>query len=267
MPNWVRNKIMVGRPSTISIIKEKYCFVDEDTNELKFDFNKLIPMPDEMNIEFSSRSDHALMLYMTRICPEVDYYGKKEDKVTKKKFNELNDELGKHMMVNTNLVCSKDELKDLLTKYKDDEDFLLDLGKKEVNNVMNYGCLNWYEWAIKNWGTKWNSTNLDIDVDGKCMTFDTAWDPATPVFVELTKQMPEVKFAMLYSDEEIGCHVGYMLAHGGNVDFEGSFPDQTMDAYKLALDVWDLRDEYEIDEEKGTCTRLDDIKRSEIEMD
>lgn len=57
--------------------------------------------------------------------------------------------------------------------------------------------------------------------------------------------------AFLYSDEEIGSRVGYALLTNGHVDFEGNFPDQSKDAYKLAFDLWGCADEYLWDEKKG----------------
>lgn len=42
------------------------------------------------------------------------------------------------------------------TKY-DTPDDILKLGKTAVTNFINYGSTGWYDWAIENWGTKWNS--------------------------------------------------------------------------------------------------------------
>ena len=45
---------------------------------------------------------------------------------------------------------------------------------------------DWYEWNVKNWGTKWGAKELFFKVsdDRKkvTITFDTAWSPHTPVF-------------------------------------------------------------------------------------
>ena len=37
----------------------------------------------------------------------------------------------------------------------------------------------------------------------------------------------------------------------GHIAFEGNFPDQSKDAYKLAFDLWGCADEYLWDEKKG----------------
>ena len=267
MPNWVRNKIMVGRPDIIERLKAKYCSRDEETRELEFDFNKVIPMPKELMVEFSSKSDHALSLYLTRICPTADYYGSKADKVTKKEWDAINRKIQMHMIAKHSLLIEKEKLNQALDRYKGEEDSLLALGKRQVDNIMKHDALNWYEWSVRNWGTKWNSCNLSVDTSGKAISFDTAWDPAIPVFLEISRQNPDIKFAMLFSDECIGSHVGYLLAHQGEIDYEGSFPDQSLDAYRLAMDVWDCKDEYEIDEREGTCVRIDEKRPSkQVEM-
>ncbi len=266
MPNWVRNKILVGRKSTIDMIKEKYCTWNEDAHALEFDFDKVKKMPEDLMIEFSSKSDRGLCLYLTRICPDVDYYGSKEEKVTKERFDEISNSLKGHMLMDKELVYNRKQVEDTLEKYQNEEKNILRLGKRQIENVRNYNAINWYEWAVNNWGTKWNSSNLEIQESGRSMTFDTAWDPPIPVLVELSKKIPQAKFAMLYSDEEIGCHTGYILVQNGRIDYQGTFLDQSVDAYKLALDVWDCKDEYVINEEKETCTRLDEMKRSAYQM-
>lgn len=47
-----------------------------------------------------------------------------------------------------------------------------------------YGASNWYDWAVKNWGTKWDTHIDDYTVgdDGTTavINFNTAWSP--PIF-------------------------------------------------------------------------------------
>jgi hypothetical protein len=49
-----------------------------------------------------------------------------------------------------------------------------------------------YQWCNKNWGTKWNAYQVvRRDYGGVCLTFQTAWSPATLVVVALHKLFPE----------------------------------------------------------------------------
>lgn len=268
MPNWVKNKIIVGNKRTIEELIDKYCVSEhtEEGNRYNFDFNKVIKMPKELEIEFSTKSDNALSMYMTYINPNVDYFGDPKDKISSKEWKKLNDMLGKHMVVNKNFSLGEEAINTLNEKYEDELEDLLALGKQEVSNLQKYNAVNWYEWSINNWGTKWNSSAFDIGDDGKSLTFETAWDPAIPVFMEITRQNPNYKFVMLYADEEIGCHTGYILAKDGIIDYKGGFREFSTDAYKLAMDLWDCGDSYKYDAEKDTYVTIEEYKEKSFDM-
>ena len=59
-----------------------------------------------------------------------------------------------------------------------------------------YGENNWYDWSIKNWGTKWNS--IDAELDGYEIQFLTAWSPCVPVIATLAKLFPTLRFTYRY---------------------------------------------------------------------
>jgi hypothetical protein len=64
--------------------------------------------------------------------------------------------------------------------------------------------LNWYEWRIENWGTKWNASDSQIGEvkdDQLQVWFNTAWAPAIPVTTELSKQYPNVRIEHKYIEE------------------------------------------------------------------
>ena len=71
-------------------------------------------------------------------------------------------------------------------------------------------------------------------------------------YLNVYKQNPDIKFGFLYSDEAIGSHVGYLLLKAGHIDFEGTFEDYTVDAYKLAFDLWGCEEDYEYSEKLET---------------
>lgn len=57
---------------------------------------------------------------------------------------------------------------------------------------------NWYDWSIKNWGTKWNS--IDPEADGNDIRFYTAWSPCEPVIAALAKKFPDVGFTYTFCE-------------------------------------------------------------------
>lgn len=62
-----------------------------------------------------------------------------------------------------------------------------------------YGDNNWYDWSIKNWGTKWNSDRTEVDSSSQeygelQITFNTAWDTPRPIIKKLKQMFPELNF-------------------------------------------------------------------------
>ena len=253
MPNWIKNKLIVGSSEYIETIIKKYCVYNTENKQYDLDFNKVIKMNENLNIEFSSMSEKGLTLYLTKINPSVKYYGNLNDKILKETYLKIENMLKDHFIIkNKEIIYSEDELNKVLLKYSTQEQKLLDLGKKQIDNLIKYNAINWYEWSINNWGCKWNASDLKILDNKKSITFETPWDPPIPVILEMSKQNPTIKFAFLYSDEEIGCNVGYMLCQKGKIDYKGSFKNKSKDAYLLAFELWNCKDDYTFDETKNT---------------
>lgn len=255
MPNWIRNKVMVGSKSKLIELRKEYCTLDEKTKVEYFDFEKVVEMPKELKIEFSSKSDDGLSLYLTKISPEVDYFGDNEDKISKIDFINLKVKLSNHVTLIRDCILSKEEIKELKEKYKKEFDDVLMLGKKQINNLKMFNSINWYEWSIEHWGSKWNSINLQINEEEKYLTFDTAWNAAIPVMKEISKKHPNLKFALLYGDEVISVGTGYVLFGHGDIVFKGTFDDYSIDAFKLAMDIYDCHDLYQYNEVNDTYIR------------
>lgn len=250
MPNWIKNRILVGKPELMEAIRAKY------DNEGQLDLSKIKSMPKELSIECGSKSDDGVNLYVTKVDPECGFYGSEKDKISSSEVKKLIKELSKHLFASNAKSLTEEEVNELREAYKDKFPEVESLGEAKISNIRKFGALNWYEWSIKNWGTKWNASNTAWD--SKNVTFETAWDPALPAIIELSKQNPNIRMAVLYSDEDIGSHVGYMLLTGGRIDYEGTFPDQSRDAYKLAFDLWGCGDEYRYDEKEGTYKRKEE---------
>lgn len=54
--------------------------------------------------------------------------------------------------------------------------------------IEKYGSDNWYDWSVKNWGTKWEAGEVSADATdtGLYLSFDTAWGPPIPYYDTLT---------------------------------------------------------------------------------
>jgi len=84
-------------------------------------------------------------------------------------------------------------------------------------NIRLYGAPDWYDWANKNWGTKWGDYDTDLlghTDDTAVFTYTTAWAPMDKAITSISKQFPTLTFEVTY--EESG-----MCFMGVNVDRNG----------------------------------------------
>jgi hypothetical protein len=87
---------------------------------------------------------------------------------------------------------------------------------------------NWYEWNIENWGTKWDAGDVSVetisdDSTSVSISFQTAWDVATPVFRAMVKQHPELEFSFSSEEEQ-----GWGVEH------------ESQDGELVETDSWDI---------------------------
>ena len=101
-------------------------------------------------------------------------------------------------------------------------------------NKKKYGAEDWYNWANKNWGTKWNACDaalhVEQELDKETMmigySFQTAWAPAIPVYEALAEQHPELSFYVCFDESGVGFSGWKFYSEGelsGEEDYEGSF--------------------------------------------
>jgi hypothetical protein len=64
---------------------------------------------------------------------------------------------------------------------------------------------DWYNWNIRNWGTKWDITEqawlISETEDTLRYSFMTAWSPPIEAITNLARQFPTLEFTMRSSDE------------------------------------------------------------------
>lgn len=107
--------------------------------------------------------------------------------------------------------------------------------QETYNTLMKeYGVSNWYEWSVQNWGTKWDCYDVrewNTAVADKEMTatiyYETAWSPATQLWLTVSKQYPTLTFFHEFADEG-GGFLGDETIHNGTVVEENEY-DWTSD--------------------------------------
>jgi len=76
-----------------------------------------------------------------------------------------------------------------------------------------FGADNWYDWSVKNWGTKWNAYGQAVLAPNQ-IRFDTAWASPVPIIAKLSTLFPKLTFEVEY-DIEGGCGNGcYEFTNG-----------------------------------------------------
>ena len=87
----------------------------------------------------------------------------------------------------------------------------VEISKSEINRLTKkYGCFGWYNWSIKNWGTKWPPSETfartyDLDEDyGVHIDYDTAWCPPEAILKKLQANWPELNIRTKWSEEGMG---------------------------------------------------------------
>lgn len=78
-----------------------------------------------------------------------------------------------------------------------------------------YGARDWHEWATKNWGTKWDVEDVDLQKLGPTevlFRFDTAWGPPLEFLHTLAERCQDVHMHLSYEIE--GCDGGSWLEFG-----------------------------------------------------
>ena len=183
MPNWVTNSIFLE--GTDADVQEIVKFVRSPESE--FDFNNILPMPAALKGICSPETAECKKL--------VEKYRKLKKHTPKTAYKFLQ----KHFPV---------------------EELLGDLTPARKNTLQGLkafietGYTDRYSWCNKNWGTKWNVSNLHFN-DHATFTFDTAWSTPYPVIQKLSEQFPNVLFKVEYADEDIGSNCGEYSFRGG----------------------------------------------------
>jgi hypothetical protein len=92
----------------------------------------------------------------------------------------------------------------------------------------------WYDWRIKNWGTKWDATILSAHKDGDTATlyFETAWAPP----IEIYKALEEEGFKVEATYVEQGMQYAGHYKEGA--DFTDKEPEFLQSLYNEEEDTF-----------------------------
>jgi hypothetical protein len=197
VPNYIKNRLTVKDNAS-----EVFAFLK--SNKSIIDFDKIIPMPECLNINETSLGDEGMkFLYLS--ATEGLFRGKEIEEIKSR----------------------------LIQRNQFDE--AIELGKKYLLNIANTGSKTWYDWSRKNWGTKWNTLEPSI-VSENCIEFDTAWDGVIELIEKVSTFFPESTFEYKYADEDTGYNCGRGTIKNGVSEMV--FPEKcSRESYELAFDL------------------------------
>lgn len=97
------------------------------------------------------------------------------------------------------------------------------------------GSVCWWDWNVKNWGTKWNA--YDTDQGEGVIEFQTAWAHPYPVLRALSKRFPDALIHVKYADEDLGNNCANYTVLNGNEDFSEDIVTNG-EAIRFACELW-----------------------------
>lgn len=250
MPNYVTNVLQIRSKNksqleyivSDNIVKE----TDANGNEfLEFDFNKLIPRPEGYEKTMSPVGAGGVgFLYGYGIGDLMGAYvgsrmlkdstpltvHKNDDLTVGEVIKGLNETIHTNKLLNMllyknvidlsmTLAGARKRVRELLVDEKRPNEYshitieYLDAMENSLNLREQYGYYSWRDWAVSNWGTKWDRPYTDYklidesEIDDSdehllIIRMNTAWSCPQPVIVELAKkyQLPIIGYAV----DEVG---------------------------------------------------------------
>ena len=124
----------------------------------------------------------------------------------------------------------------------EDEDNPEATSEERLAKAMSFSKSDWYDWNVRNWGTKWdaNDDELDTDLDtlkeqdSLSYRFSTAWGIPEPIFTAMVEQHPELDFDF-DSEEEQGWGAKYTSSDADDEDEQGK-PTKSL----IMTEEWDV---------------------------
>ena len=232
MPNYVKNRVKMEGIANLPLFRE----VD---GKKHFDFNKLIPMPAELEMEEGSTTEENIIYYLTERCsiPVQDLQGDKAS-------------MARALVRNMFSAAWHEEVfrrvrEKMAGASEAERDIAYDKGRQYISNFMEYGFTTWYGWCSHHWGTKWNAMDTKI-LDEDTIEFDTAWSNPDPIMEKLGEMYPGIHVEHWWADEDVGSNTGHRVMFDGGV-VENRF-DGDSDAYSIYTMLWG----------ESKCVYLDD---------
>lgn len=251
MPNYVKGKLIITGDDSEKVIAS-LCTLDNNGN-MKFDFNTIVRMPDSLNIVCGKLTDDCMELFINSLEDGTD---------AKKKYLSAYRSYGNAIYEpSMSSEVQQEKFAYLLERYAkksfDDEPIfyskadILAYGKRALDNIIEYGYRDWYDWRCNNWGTKWNACDSTVFNNG--IEFCTAWSHVALLIIKASIMHPFCTFDYQYADEDFGQQTGRLIVQGGEIIDYTVNEDGSKEAYEQAFQLWGGAPDYLVyNPKKGT---------------
>jgi hypothetical protein len=249
MPNWSTNVLRIEKLNEKG--EEPQDIINAICENEELDFNKIIPMPQVLDVPSVTTGDIAFRVYLF----------KNKENITEQQMNVIRNNVRDYIVKGINEATEESIQHDIdnMCSYTEGdyntEESLLKLGEQIFNNVMTYGSMDWYAWCVKNWGTKWNANTTSVSDDE--IIFETAWSPAVPIIEELSRMYPNNAFYFYYAEEQVGQYAGKGTFINGVSEDWVDYESESKELYELAFSILGWGEEYAYCEELGTYAYID----------
>ena len=249
MPNHVSNLIVFeGDNSQITRLLDKIVSKSGEDGREAIDFNLLLPMPKDLEIESSSHTSLGIRMILTEISPFTSITAPNAVKVNNQMYENLLALLNRNQFFPVKPFSEEELAKEKERFEKSGQDITRprELGLKAIGNVIKYGATTWYDWCCENWGTKWNAYDNIINREDNTVCFHTAWSMPCGflhALVSLLRNEEEVfsnlSFTWTYADEDCGNNTGEFVYDCDTQELTGGeFEFCSSDAYKAFVTTW-----------------------------
>ena len=225
MPNNVTNQVTFGSEGTaLAVFKKMLRDVRMKGQPLgSIDFNKLLPMPKELNMEAGARTDRGLKL-VQEYHHALEVLAQKKPGLTPAEY-----------------ALSLRQCQELYREKRVADPETWALGEQAYSNTQQFGSPTWYEWCKRNWGTKWNAYGFPpLKKGSDTMEFFTAWNSVPQIITLLSRKYPEQSITYRWADEDIGHNVGELTLKGGEVIDLNVPEDGSREAYEMAAEIMNV---------------------------
>lgn len=271
MPNWVANYLTIDGKDSDKVLKN-YLIKNNEHNWYQFDFNKIIPKPNALDIISGSITDNCISVYLDSLSNQ-----EAKEKIKLIYDNAIFPQFIKSKNYQKTPIDINKIVKDLIATtnnynksnepaFKTKKD-IINYGKQAIDNIIQYGALDWYDWSIKNWGTKWNACNTTFnDKFPNEVWFNTAWNDVRKLIQEMSKKHPNNTFYYTYSEEQIGYYDGKSTFKNGKILEDIQYTDLSKEAYENSFFMWGGENEFHFNDKKGTYEYIGDENYDDTEM-